>query len=288
MLSLRAHAKLTLSVEVLGRRADGYHEVVAVLQSVSLADTLTASPAAAVHVRCDTPGLSGPANLAWQAADLLRREADLGFGALLTIEKAIPMAAGLGGGSADAAGALALLNRFWELDRPSERLQSLAARLGSDVPFALRGGTALATGTGNEVESLSPLEETWFVLLTPPWQLPEKTARLYALLQRSQYSDGARTHALASSLARGEPLRPELVGNAFDAVAEEAFPGIEGHRALLRGLSGQVVHLAGAGPTMFVMAPTRDVAEAWAGSLAAQGHEAYAVSTVDRGLVFFP
>jgi 4-diphosphocytidyl-2-C-methyl-D-erythritol kinase len=221
-----------------------------------------------------------------RAADLRDRP---GFGALLTIEKAIPVAAGLGGGSANAAGALALLNRFWELDWPSERLQALAARLGSDVPFALRGGTALATGTGNEVESLSPLEETWFVLLTPPWQLPEKTARLYALLQPSHYSDGGRTRALAAALARRQPLRLELLGNGFDAVAEEAFPEIKKPRAPpARGLSGQVVHLAGAGPTMFVAAPTRDVAEAWAGSLAAQGHEAYAVSTVDRGLVFFP
>jgi 4-diphosphocytidyl-2-C-methyl-D-erythritol kinase len=288
MLAMRAHAKLTLSLEVLGRRGDGYHEVVVVLQSVTLADTISASPAAAVHVRAAAPGLSGPANLAWQAADLLRREAGLGFGALLTIEKAIPVAAGLGGGSANAAGALVLLNRFWELDWPSERLEALAARLGSDVPFALRGGTVLATGTGNEVESLPPLEETWFVLLTPPWQLPEKTARLYALLHPSHNSDGGRTRALAAALERRETLHAELLGNGFDAVAEEAFPGIESHRALLRGLSGQVVHLAGAGPTMFVVAPTRDVAEAWAGSLTAQGHEAYAVSTVDRGLVFFP
>ncbi len=286
MLSLRAHAKLTLSLEVLGRREDGYHEVVAVLQSVSLGDTLTASPAAAVHVRCDTPDLSGPANLAWQAADLLRREGGLAFGALLTMEKAIPIAAGLGGGSADAAGALALLNRFWGLDWPSERLEALAARLGSDVPFAVYGGTALATGTGKEVESLPPLEETWFVLLTPPWQLPDKTAKLYGMLRASHYRDGRRTRALAAALGRRERLPLDLLGNVFEAVAEEAFPGTERYRALLRRLSGQVVHLAGAGPTMFVAAPSRDVAEAWAGSLAAQGHEAHAVSAVDRGLVF--
>ena len=285
MLSLRAHAKLTLSLEVLGRREDGYHEVVAVLQSVSLADTLTASAAAAVHLRCAVPGLSGPANLAWQATDLLRREAGLGFGALLTLDKAIPVAAGLGGGSADAAGALALLNRFWELDWPDERLRPLASRLGADVPFALHGGTALATGTGTDIQPLPPLQETWFVLLRPPWLLPSKTARLYALLRPPNFSDGARTRALAAALSHGN-LPHELLGNVFDAVAEEAFPGLASYRTRLRSLGATVVHLAGAGPTLFALAPSGEAAHAWTLALKAQGHDAYAVSSVSRGVVF--
>jgi 4-diphosphocytidyl-2-C-methyl-D-erythritol kinase len=286
MLTLRAHAKLTLSFEVLGGRGDGYHEVAGVFQSINLADRLTASPAAAVHLRCSQPDLSGPANLAWQAADLLRLEAGVSFGALLELDKSIPTAAGLGGGSADAAAALLLLNRFWELNLPEERLEQLARRLGSDVPFALTGGTALVKGRGNDVTRLPPLEQAWFVLLHPPLVVEQKTAYLYHLLQPEHYTDGRRASALAQILSKGGAIEPSLLGNVFDAVVDRAFPGLEAFRDALRGVGAQSVHLCGAGPTLFALAPSADLATRWANDLKEQGYEAYKVSTAGGGIVF--
>jgi 4-diphosphocytidyl-2-C-methyl-D-erythritol kinase len=286
MSSLRICAKLNLVLEVLGRRADGYHELATVFHSLNLTDTLTVSPAAALHVLCARPELSGRANAAWSAARLLRSQAGLGIGARIEIEKRIPIAAGLGGGSADAAGALLLLNRFWRLDWPNERLMPLAAALGADVPFCLQGGCALAGGRGDELAPLPPLQESWCVLLVPPFALEGKTARLYALLGPEHYTDGSRAARLAQEIAQGRPLEPGLLFNAFDAVAEWAYPGIDRYRDALQALGAPSPHLCGSGPALFALAPDQRAALRWAQALRDAGHEAYAVPLVPQAAVF--
>ena len=156
-MEVLAFAKLNLTLEVLGRRGDGYHEVRTILQTVDLADQLEIRPYPSLRVECDDPALNGEANLAWRAAKALARSRSIQPRASIFIQKRIPVGMGLGGGSSDAAAALIALNQLWGLSLGAEELAQVAAELGSDVPFFLWGGTALAEGRGERVKPLPPL-----------------------------------------------------------------------------------------------------------------------------------
>jgi len=141
MLTIKAFAKLNLTLEVLGDRPDGYHEIVSVMQTVSLADTLTIEQAPEFRFSCSDRTLETPDNLVVKAARFLDPEGRRG--AAVHLQKGIPAASGLGGGSSDAAAALFALSKLWEVDVPKQGIASL----GSDVPFFWRGGTAVASGS---------------------------------------------------------------------------------------------------------------------------------------------
>ena len=161
---IHCYAKINLTLEILGKRADGFHEVRTVMQTVGLADRLEVSAAADLSFTCSDPALATPDNLVYRAARLLQAEYAVRTGAALRLEKRIPVAAGLGGGSSDAAATIVALNRLWNLQLSLTEQRRLAARLGSDVPFILTGGTALATGRGERITPLPPLPQ-----LPPHW-----------------------------------------------------------------------------------------------------------------------
>ena len=171
------YAKINLTLEILGKRADGYHEVRTVMQTVGLADRLEVTAAADLSFTCSDPALATPDNLVYRAARLLQAEYAVRTGAALRLEKRIPVAAGLGGGSSDAAATIVALNRLWNLQLSLTEQRRLAAALGSDVPFFLTGGTALATGRGERITPLPPLPQYWVVLVLLPRVL--STAAVY-------------------------------------------------------------------------------------------------------------
>ena len=190
---LSAYAKVNLSLEVLGKRDDGYHEVATVMQTVDLADTLWFSQSDDLEVECEVPGLSGAQNLVWDAAIALARHAGFEPKGRIEIEKRIPLAAGLGGGSADAAAALRGLNGLWRLDLRFEELGTVAATLGSDVPFLLNGGTALGTGRGDVLQPLEAPAGALVLLVIPAESIARKTPTMYGALTADDFSDGAHT-----------------------------------------------------------------------------------------------
>jgi len=154
---LRASAKVNLALEVLGKRADGYHEIATVLQAVDLFDRIAVETADSLSLHTDDPDLpTDEGNLVMRAARLLQKAAGIETGARIRLQKRIPVAAGLGGGSSDAAATLWGLSRLWKLRWPTARLQELAVELGMDVPFFLGAGRAVARGRG---EQLAPLIE---------------------------------------------------------------------------------------------------------------------------------
>ena len=165
----KAYAKVNLTLAVGEKRPDGYHEVVSVMQRVSLHDTLTAEQTReGITLTCSDPALpSGEENLAHRAASLFFRETGIAGGAALTLEKRIPSQAGLGGGSSDAASVLLALRKLYAPALPDGALETMAAALGSDVPFFIRGGTQLATGRGEVLSPLPPLTDGWFVIVKP-------------------------------------------------------------------------------------------------------------------------
>src|SRR3989442_1234932 len=204
-LVLRAAAKVNLALDVLGRRDDGYHEIATVMQAVDLSDRLVLEDADVLELRTtasDVP--TDGTNLALKAALTLREMAGSSRGTRITLEKRIPVAAGLGGGSTDAAAVLVGLNRLWGLRWPKARLAEVAVRVGMDVPFFLHGGAALATGRGEQLEPLS----SWalaLVLVNP--SVAASTAEIYGGVQPAMYSDGGRTRGMAAALLSREPRR---------------------------------------------------------------------------------
>jgi len=281
MIAFSAYAKVNLTLEVLGKRADGYHNIASVLQTIDLADTLSIEEGEDIQLICDIPDLASPDNLVVQAEMLLREITGCSKGAVIRLAKAIPIAAGLGGGSSDAAAALHGLNEFWELGLPLWRLLQLASELGSDVPFFLVGGTALAEGRGERVTRLPALPSVWIVLLKPPLNVANKTARLYAALEEADFTRGQWTQSLIALLRQGRSPDTLSLFNVFERAALAFYPQLGEYRQLFKDSGAASVHLAGAGPTLFALVGDRGQGEELCQCLWDRGLEAYLVRTVD-------
>ena len=250
-VTVQAPAKVNLTLEVLGKRPDGYHEIASVMQIISLFDILTFSLSDEVKVTTDVPELEGEDNLVYSAAILLRDTSGVSAGAEVHLDKQIPLAAGLGGGSSDAAATLLGLGRLWGLELGEGELKELAAQLGSDVPFFVTGGTALVEGRGERVSSVKMPPTLWLVLAFPDHRLENKTATAYKALSPSDHTDGRRTADLVERIEAGTEINHDSFFNVFDSIAAQIFPGIDGSRSILQEASGRPVHLSGAGPTLF-------------------------------------
>jgi 4-diphosphocytidyl-2-C-methyl-D-erythritol kinase len=246
-----AYAKVNLSLEVLGKRSDGFHEIRSVMQSISLADELVIEECGRLTLECDVAELSGDDNLVTRAARLLSKNVGREAAARLRLSKGIPVASGLGGASADAAAALVGLARLWDIEISHGQMSALAASLGSDVPFFLNGGTALIRGRGEVVESLPDAPSFWLVLVVPEHSLAGKTAALYSRLTSKNWSTGQRTEEMARAISRGLALPLQMAGNVFEDVAEEIFPGLRLIHESMSDAGCAAVHLSGAGPALF-------------------------------------
>nr|ABZ06439.1 putative GHMP kinases putative ATP-binding protein [uncultured marine microorganism HF4000_010I05] len=255
-----AFAKLNLTLEVLGRRDDGYHEVRTILQTIDLADRIEVVPGPALQVECDDPSLNGQANLVWRAAESLAKYGSVQPGAHIRIQKHIPVGMGLGGGSSDAAAALVALNQLWDLGMTTGDLAQVAAGLGSDVPFFLWGGTALSQGRGEQISPLPTLPSVPVTLVCPRTTLPNKTATLYSSLTPAHFSDGGVTRRIVEILAGGQFVVESIAGllqNIFEEVAPHIFLDLGWLQRKLNDLTPSQFHLTGAGPALFGM-PSSD------------------------------
>ncbi len=282
-ISSLAFAKLNLTLEVLGRREDGYHEIKTVIQTIDLADRLEFSPSTRLQVECDDKSLSGQANLVWRAAQDLAKAGGVAPRARITIEKHIPTSMGLGGGSSDAACALVSLNQLWDLKLNLKDLAEIAAGIGSDVPFFLLGGTALAEGRGERVSPLPPLPSLPVILIFPDIALPNKTAAMYSKLTPASFSDGGVTRRMIQILAGGQFVGDSvggLIQNAFDEVAWMAFPDLSPVRQHLDQIVPGRFHLSGAGPALFALPASESDRQVVADALQPYGVGVYLVHTV--------
>ena len=278
-LTLKAYAKVNLTLEVIGKRDDGYHNVATILQTVDLSDTVVIGHADELSVECDEAELSGERNLAWKAATALAEWAGIVPRARIRIEKGIPVASGLGGGSADAAATLVGLNRLWGLDLSGGDLATVAARLGSDVPFLLTGGTALGTGRGDEITPLPQLPALEMLLVVPAESIAAKTPAMYRALRSEDFSDGARTQEISGDLA-GLDLTSADCCNAFERAAREIFPGLADVWDRVAEVTRHPPRLSGAGPTIYSLPSSESERIRAAESLQGTGATAYLVRTI--------
>ena len=251
-MRVQAYAKINLTLEVLGRRSDGFHEVKSILQTIDLSDRLDVEPASRLRVDCDDPYLNGDANLIWQAAVGLAERAGIEPRAHIFMRKRIPVGMGLGGGSSDAATALLALNQLWGVGLSVDEMYSIAAKIGSDVPFFLRGGTALAEGRGERVSPLPALAQMPVLLVCPDETFGDKTRKLYSQITRAHYSDGGVTRRLVQTMMGGQ-LETSMLYNVFENVAFQVFPGLGNLCQRVANLVASPPHLCGAGPALFCL-----------------------------------
>ena len=255
-MRMYAPAKINWTLEVIGKRSDGYHELRTILQTVELADVLEISEGDAIRLEVEGPHEVSEDDLILRAARRLREESGHSGGATIRLEKRIPVSAGLGGGSSDAAATLRGLNVLWGLNWNRERLADVAASVSSDAPFFMYGGMALVRGRGELIKPLDDSPPVDLVLLVPPVDMAGKTARMFGSLTASDFSDGSLTEQVLGRLGAGNaPLNGEMF-NAFESVAYRTWPELAAYRRVLLDAGAAQVHLAGSGPTLFATAPS--------------------------------
>ena len=284
-LLYRSYAKVNLSLEIVGKREDGFHDLVSLVHAVNLADELHIAAAHELVARIEGLDLEPEENLIWRAAQRLAEVTRQRRGADLTLLKRIPAAAGLGGGSSDAATTLVGLNRLWGLRAGYTQLEQLAAELGSDVPFFVRGGAALMRGRGDDLEPLPPLPRQWLVLVVPEHSVADKTRRLYDALQPADYGAGDASARVADRLRRGARLSEELFVNGFARAARAVFPGLTETWEMAEQRCERRFFLSGAGPALFALAADRADARRQADRLLPLGLTRFAVRMVKHARV---
>ncbi len=271
-MRIKANAKVNLSLDITGKRPDGYHTLCSVFQSVSLCDILTVTLSDKISVNCSKAELDGENNLCFKAAELFFKTAGIASGAEIYIEKHIPDAGGLGGGSADAAATLVALNELCERPLSQEKLLEIALKLGADVPFCMVGGTKLCEGIGEIMTELSPLPDCFIVVAKKG--VKGSTGQMYSALDSKKDLRRPDTEAVISGLKKGE-LEKVFEGayNCFEAVNDvtvlnEAKTVAKQNNALYAGLSG-------AGPSVILVFDEKTDAEKTAKALSKLQFESF-------------
>lgn len=269
MLTIPGYAKINLTLNVLGRRPDGYHDVEMVMQAIDLHDLiiLRGKSEAGIEIQCSHPYVpANPNNLAYRAAELLIKERGAKCGLVIQIVKKIPVAAGLAGGSTDAAAVLVGLNELWDLGYTRDELMRLGGQLGADVPFCILGGTALATGTGTDLKPMRPAPEMELVLVTPDIAISTRdvyTRYTPGLVKQRPDRTGMES-AICGNDVNG--IKRNLV-NVLEPVTLHYYPRVAEVKQKMEEAGVRPVVMSGSGPTLFTIADSRETADWFAGKL---------------------
>ena len=282
-LIVHCPAKVNLTLGIQGKRLDGYHELETIMQSISLEDTLyLSSEGTGISLVADYPGLPvGEDNLIYRAAVLLRDYTGANKGVRITLKKQIPLAAGLAGGSTDAAGTLRALNRLWGLGLTAPELEELGSQLGSDVPFSLRGGTALARGRGEKLTFLEGPGDWWLTLVKIPVSI--STAAVYHSFRLEAVTQQPDQEAMLDAIRKDRLKEAGLnLVNVLETVTIPWYPEIGAVRAEMveRGAIGAL--MSGSGPTVFGLVADRAEAIRLAAAFRDRYREVYVVRTLSN------
>jgi 4-diphosphocytidyl-2-C-methyl-D-erythritol kinase len=258
MEKIFAPAKINLTLDVLYRRPDGYHEVDMIMQSISLADELDFEASDHIELICDRPALPvDEHNLVWKAVRLLQESFGISYGAKITLRKKIPLAAGLAGGSADAAATLIGLNRFWHLKLKQAQLLQLGIRLGADVPFSILKGTARAEGIGEKLTPIGSRLSGKVLLVTP--NINVATPDVYQRLNVAAIKQHPNVSMAIKAVQTGNN---EQLGRAWGNVLETAvlpyYPEVERLKAIFINCGVSLCLMSGSGPSVFGLNPSEE------------------------------
>ncbi len=267
MITLWSPAKINLHLAVLGKRPDGYHEVEMLMQMVGLCDEITvALRGEGIHVSCDTATVpSGEGNIAWKAAHELLRASGRKAGIAISIKKNIPIAAGLAGGSGNAAAVLTAVNKLLDINFDVRRLAEIGTGLGMDVPFYFFGPTAFARGRGEILTSLAPAPPFWVLLVNPGFETSTAWVYKNVNLRLTKKVDCTKIARLTvRNIA-------ERLHNDLEAVTAAAYPVISRIKDALLSQNALGALMSGSGPTVFGIFETESACRAAAANLVDEG-----------------
>lgn len=254
-LSVKAPAKINLTLDVLHKRDDGYHEVEMVMTTIDLADRIELSllTESKIKIECSASFVPADArNLAYQAAKLIQDRYGVKQGVSITIDKQIPVAAGLAGGSSNAAATIKGLNQLWKLGLTMDEMASLGTELGSDVAFCVYGGTALATGRGEIISHLPTPPPFWVILAKPP--LGVSTANIYGKLNVADITEHPNTERMIRGISeRNFSEITASLGNVLELVTLKEHPEVLHIKEQMRRFGADGVLMSGSGPTVFAI-----------------------------------
>ena len=284
MLAAKSFGKINITLEVIGRFPDGYHQIVSVMQAIELCDTLSFKLSFNQHINfiCDMPVIQTDDNLVLKAARLLKEYSEHPYGADIHLEKIIPVSSGLGGGSSNAAVTLLSLNQLWDLNLNQDTLTMLAKKIGSDVAFFLNGPSCIAEQKGDTITQIKSVQPTNMVLVVPKIDLQEKTKNMYNLISTKDYTDGKLSFKTAKLIESGQLPTHYPMYNIFKKVAMESFPEISlAEKAMIESGASQV-QLSGSGPSLFTFTKSTNESKRISEKLAALGYNPIISKTLHK------
>jgi 4-diphosphocytidyl-2-C-methyl-D-erythritol kinase len=277
-ISIKAPAKINLSLDVLRKREDGFHEVAMVMTTVDLADRIELTLLDDDEIKIESSGGFVPLderNLAYQAARLLKDMYNIEQGVFIHISKHIPVAAGLAGGSSDAAATLKGLNKLWNLRLTNDEIAEIGAKIGSDVSFCVYGGTALATGRGEKIKHIGSPPPCWILLAKPP--IGVSTGEVYKNLKVSDIDHPDVAGMVKAIEEKDYEGICDLLGNVLETVTLNRYPEVKHIKEQMTRLGADAVLMSGSGPTVFGLFQHESRLQRVYNGLRGFCHEVYAV-----------
>ena len=284
IVQLKARAKINLTLDVLSRRENGYHDVEMLMQQINLYDNVTVSKNSSGEIKLTCTDVFLPIdekNIAFQAAKLMQEMFSIKEGFDIHIEKQIPVAAGLAGGSTDAAAVIKAINQLCELNLATEKLQEIGFKLGADVPFCFLEGCALAKGLGEILQPIRGFEHAWMVLVKPSFGV--STKEVYAGLDLNAIKERPETAKMIEAL-KEQNKRVILSGlcNVLETVTLNLYPKVAEIKETLTSYGAEGILMSGSGPTVFGFFPSYERAKKAHKKLKKQYPQSYVVSTYNQ------
>ena len=277
----KASAKINLGLDALYKRQDGYHELEMIMASVDLADRLSFETISENKIIIDTNNSFLPLdrrNHVYQAAELIKKTYQQPQGVKIHIEKKIPVAAGLAGGSSDCAATLRGLNRLWKLNLSKENLAKLGSQIGSDVPYCIEGGTAYVTGRGEKIERLPAMPQCWVVLVKP--RMSVSTSSIFGSLSFNSIDHPDIEGLRQSIIEEDYAMMTQKTGNTLEGVTIKRHPVIQQIKDRMIKYGADAALMSGSGPTVFALCSKKTRAQRIYNGLKGFCDEVYLVRTL--------
>ncbi|AGB40112.1 4-diphosphocytidyl-2C-methyl-D-erythritol kinase [Halobacteroides halobius DSM 5150] len=287
-MDIQAYAKINLTLDVLDRRTDGYHIVKMIMQNISLYDNLSFSRGnSGIEITTNHPHLpTGPSNLVYKAAELLFNEFNLDGGLEIFIDKQIPVAAGLAGGSTNAAATLVAINKLWGLGLTKDQLATRGAQLGADIPFCIKGGTQLATGIGTQLKELPTCPKLYLVVVNPPLEV--STAQVYQNLTLDEVTKHPETTKVIKALEeKNKKMVINNLSNLLELTTFDLYQEVATLKDNVESLTNKAL-MSGSGPTVLGFVKNKSQAKAVQAKLQEElssKHRILVAQTVNHGLL---
>lgn len=260
-VSLKAYAKINLTLDVTGKRDNGYHDVRMVMQQIDLHDTVTLTKLeSGIELETNSSFLpTDDSNIAWKAAQAVSDHVGRHLGVKIYIEKNIPVAAGLAGGSTDAAAVIRGLNHLYDLGLSQDTMMQIGVTIGADVPFCIMGGTAIAEGIGEELKEIRPGKSLWMVLSKP--SVGVSTKRIYTALDYKKINNHPETESMVEAVKCGDIGEISLLlGNVLEPVTLSLYPSVGSLKSKMKEYGACGSLMSGSGPSVFGLFKSYDKA----------------------------